>query len=249
MTSSPTSALRFQSSARINTGCNFDAAAIGHRQASFNPQPASTRAATCIRLTRAVLARVSILSPHQHGLQPQRPAARSWGGCFNPQPASTRAATHQHGLQRGGPAAQMPPRPRGVSILSPHQHGLQPPRWLRWLAGVQVSILSPHQHGLQLATKRTLVQVGAFQSSARINTGCNVSRFCRPDICGCFNPQPASTRAATRRNPMIKVEWHVSILSPHQHGLQRHDRSRTAQDSGVSILSPHQHGLQPNGAA
>ena len=155
----------FQSSARINTGCNCWLHVADQIDQRFNPQPASTRAATRLHprffqvaqdvsilsphqhglqqvTTRTGLYQwVSILSPHQHGLQPNSSGGRvSKSGCFNPQPASTRAATS---FRRGSAT-----RPT-VSILSPHQHGLQ--------------LLNPHPEGHSTV----------FQSSARINTGCN----------------------------------------------------------------------------
>ena len=131
----------FQSSARINTGCNgglvlvrgvqdgvsilsphqhglqLIGMTLGDARHCFNPQPASTRAATGGRVPAGTNARVSILSPHQHGLQLLLAGLLASKKGFNPQPASTRAATTARRGQGWGPR---------VSILSPHQHGLQP---------------------------------------------------------------------------------------------------------------------------
>ena len=156
----------FQSSARINTGCNSSYRYKPRCLLGFNPQPASTRAATpsaaqtwsghsvfqssarintgCNGIVRPPLAvyGVSILSPHQHGLQLEQDGRFALRlKRFNPQPASTRAAT-------------------------------QPPH--EWQQVQRVSILSPHQHGLQRRRRGADIAGGPlFQSSARINTGCN----------------------------------------------------------------------------
>ena len=181
----------FQSSARINTGCNANPPRGNYRQHGFNPQPASTRAATGRLEPEQKAFLVSILSPHQHGLQHIGPSS------LYHLPYVSILSPHQHGLQRGCPQAQA--RGQGVSILSPHQHGLQRnvPFSNNWKDGV--SILSPHQHGLQ----RRHIGVNAFgfrfQSSARINTGCNTAFHLDDHFFSSFNPQPASTRAATRR--------------------------------------------------
>ena len=180
----------FQSSARINTGCNAAVVSANIPKAGFNPQPASTRAAT---------------AAPQIGEKPLT--------SFNPQPASTRAATaqhypwvdfkavsilspHQHGLQRIPYTFTV--SAERVSILSPHQHGLQRDLFSVPNDDPRVSILSPHQHGLQLADVNPRVAVPASfnpqPASTRAATGVCQPHGQRPHR---FNPQPASTRAAT----------------------------------------------------
>ena len=158
----------FQSSARINTGCNPGWGVRSQGYYSFNPQPASTRAATSI------------------AFQHERLAAG-----FNPQPASTRAATSAPKISRMISL---------VSILSPHQHGLQristtPPRRLRSAFQSSARINT----GCNGVSVRTALSDLVFQSSARINTGCNVGHWWARPLHLRFNPQPASTRAATGR--------------------------------------------------
>ena len=107
-----------------------------------------------------------------------------------------------------------------VSILSPHQHGLQLPASMSFGAGITFQSSARINTGCNALGLSRAFGLGGFQSSARINTGCNV--------------QANARRAAAR----------VSILSPHQHGLQPAAGLETKRHGGVSILSPHQHGLQ-----
>ena len=157
----------FQSSARINTGCNDDG------------QPKKT------------LTLVSILSPHQHGLQPglqtrRKPSgstfqssARINTGC-NRQDRNWRsvAMTFQSSARINTGCNCICFRHAGspfVSILSPHQHGLQPSGL--WKQGQKVSLFQSSARintGCNGVRRMSLSTTTKFQSSARINTGCNL---------------------------------------------------------------------------
>ena len=163
----------FQSSARINTGCNvFNPRFDGFNQC-FNPQPASTRAATTTSGRLSLSTRVSILSPHQHGLQPTFSACECWKPRFQ---SSARINT-------GCNADKQRQRDMNieVSILSPHQHGLQP-RFngsLRDLLAFQSS--ARINTGCNERINAARQQDNPFQSSARINTGCNKICVAKPE--------------------------------------------------------------------
>ena len=90
------------------------------------------------------------------------------------------------------------------------------------LAFNRVSILSPHQHGLQRPCLSAVVPLMMFQSSARINTGCNTSLSRRAIERIVFQSSARiNTGCNTAGHVRIVNVIPVSILSPHQHGLQR----------------------------
>ena len=205
--------LTFQSSARINTGCNGKTSGkCGRWYTLFQ---SSARINTGCNFSHIVGVdeerQVSILSPHQHGLQLAGQNQRDIGAVFQSSARINTGCNHPFGDCHAQIRFQSSARIntgcneiggrhggfRNVSILSPHQHGLQPVRRGRQLGGAlfqssarintgcnlvtaapnvspfAVSILSPHQHGLQLQTFSVLSALPEFQSSARINTGCN----------------------------------------------------------------------------
>ena len=180
---------------------------------------------------------VSILSPPEGGLQPWSRASTTTWNVFQSS-AHPKAGCNSRQIKNIIWREGFNPQPtrRRAATRVPRRLGRH----------TSVSILSPPEGGLQPGAQAAKARAGKFQSSAHPKAGCNAVS-CTASVVGCWFQSSAHPKAGC--NPPETAIGGVPVLfqsSAHpKAGCNAGERESAFRAFEVSILSPPEGGLQP----
>ena len=199
-------------------GLQLGGVGCASRPGCFNPQPLRRGAATPLLGVVDAVPCVSILSPSEEGCNLRCCCPLASRPLFNPQPL-------RRGLQLGD--MQAVDQFRTFQSSAPPKRAATGGNGMRGSLG-SVSILSPSEEGCNRRQKVSSQQPRSFESSAPPKRGPqHASDAPASNSMVLFQSSAPPKRGCNpRRVPRRRVRGHVSILSPSEEGLQRHDPPR-----------------------